>query len=200
MNAEIGISGLILVAAITPGPNNLVVLQLAGAHGLRSALRAIAGIVAGGVVMFALAQIGLGVVAARHEWLQAGIAAGGAMYIAVLGLLLVYRSFGSQAVSSLRVAPKGTSPLFAFQFVNPKAWLLVLTVSAGARCIGICRSQSTEFTLLLMLIVIPSGCLLAWAVLGRVAARFVRSGPARARFDRVMGLLLIASAVSLLEI
>ena len=31
MNVAIGISGLILIAAITPGPNNLMVLQLAGA-------------------------------------------------------------------------------------------------------------------------------------------------------------------------
>jgi threonine/homoserine/homoserine lactone efflux protein len=52
--------------------------------------------------------------------------------------------------------------------------------------------------LLLMFIGIPSGCLLTWAVLGRVAARIVRGGLARARFDRVMGLLLIASAASLL--
>jgi threonine/homoserine/homoserine lactone efflux protein len=200
MNVEFGIGGLILVAAITPGPNNLLVLQLAGERGMRSALSAITGIVAGGLLMFALAQIGLGAVVARHTWLQTATLACGAIYLAALGLFLVYRSFFAVSIvaSSAPGAPKGALPLFAFQFVNPKAWVLVLTVSAAARCVGLCRAHSTELMLLLMFIGIPSGCLLTWAVLGRVAARIVRGGLARARFDRVMGLLLIASAASLL--
>jgi threonine/homoserine/homoserine lactone efflux protein len=200
MNVEIGIGGLILVAAITPGPNNLLVLQLATERGIKYALPAITGVVAGGLVMFALAQIGLGAVVARHAWLQIGTVTCGAIYLAALGLLLVYRSFSavSIAASSAPGAPKGGLPLFAFQFVNPKTWVLVLTVSAAAHCIGPCNAQSNEITLLLLLIAIPSGCLLAWAALGRVAARILQGGLARARFERVMGVLLIASAVSLL--
>jgi threonine/homoserine/homoserine lactone efflux protein len=200
MNVEIGMSGLILVAAITPGPNNMLVLQLARERGMRSVLPAITGIVVGGLVMFALAQIGLGAVVARYAWLQVGVLACGGVYLAALGLLLVFRSFSSVPIvaSYMLGALKGPLPLFAFQFVNPKAWVLVLTVSAAARCVGLCGRQSTELTLLLLFIAIPSGCLLAWAAFGRVSARFVQGGLARARFDRVMGLLLIASAASLL--
>lgn len=199
MNTEIGISGLILVAAITPGPNNLLVLQLAGERGVRSALPAIAGIVVGGLVMFALAQLGLGALAARHIWLQIVTVACGAIYLAILGLLLVYRSFFAVSVgaSSEPGAPKGALPLFAFQFANPKAWVLVLTVSAAARCIGLCSAQPTEPMLVLLFIAIPGACLLAWAALGQGAARIMQDRLTRARFDRVMGLLLIVSAASL---
>jgi threonine/homoserine/homoserine lactone efflux protein len=202
MKVEIGMSGLILAAAITPGPNNLVVLQLAGERGLRSALPAIVGIVAGGLVMFALAQIGLGTLMVRHAWLQVLTVVCGAMYLAALGLLLVYRSFSGAPIvaRSVYVAPKAALPLFVFQFVNPKAWVLVLTVSAAGRCIGLCNAQSAELKLLLLFIAIPSGCLLAWAALGQAATRILQGDLARARFDRVMGLLLIASAVSLLWI
>lgn len=67
--------------------------------------------------------------------------------------------------------------------------MLVLTVSAAAR-----RAASAQFVLPLLFIVISSASLLAWAVLGHVAARILQGGLARARFDRLMGTLLIASA------
>ena len=205
MNFEIGISGLLMVAAITPGPNNLLVLQLADKRGLRSTLPAIAGIVTGGVVMLILTQIGLGTVAARHSWLQSGVAVCGAIYLGVLGALLVCHSFDASrtVANSMRVAPRAALSAFAFQFVNPKAWVLVLTVSAAAssaaaRCSSQCTAVSGELPLLILFITIPTSCLLMWAVLGQAAQRLMQGRLARARFDRVMGLLLIASAGSLL--
>lgn len=205
MNFEIGISGLIMAAAITPGPNNLLVLQLADERGLRSTLPAIAGIVTGGVAMFTLAQLGLGTVAAGHPWLQRMIAACGAIYLGALGVQLMYRSVDATPVlrNSIPLAPRAALPLFAFQFINPKAWVLVLTVSAAASSAASRSSvQYTalpgELALLLLFVAIPSGCLLAWAALGQAAKRLMQRRVARARFDRVMGLLLIVSAISLL--
>ena len=194
MNIEIGIGGLILIAAITPGPNNLMVLQLAGARGMKSALPAIAGIVAGGLVLIGLAQVGLDTVMSRHPWLEGGIVVVGAVYLGVLGLRLVYRSFDTVEAASISVSvvPPGAPALFVMQFANPKAWVLVLTVSAAARGAG-----SPPLVLPLLFAVISSASLLAWAVLGREAARILQSRLARARFDRLMGMLLIASAGSL---
>ncbi len=193
MNALIGISGLILIAAITAGPNNLMVLQLAGMRGMKSALPAIAGIVAGGLVLIALSQIGLATVASRYPWLDYVFVAAGAVYLGALGLRLVYRSFGPEIRSeSVAIAPRGAPALFALQFANPKAWVLVLTVCADAH-----GAASVQFVLPLLFLAISSASLLAWALLGQMAARVLRGGLARARFDRVMGALLIASAVLL---
>lgn len=194
MNVAIGISGLILIAAITPGPNNLIVLQLAGARGLKSALRAIAGIVAGGLLLIELAQIGLGAITARYPWFDEVFVVAGAVYLAVLGLRLVYRSFDTVGANpgSRPIAALGAPALLVLQFANPKAWVLVLTVSAAAR-----GAASSQFVLPLLFVAISSASLLAWAVLGHVAARILQGGLARARFDRVMGTLLIASAGSL---
>jgi threonine/homoserine/homoserine lactone efflux protein len=194
MNPEIGISGLILSAAITPGPNNLIVLQLAGARGLKSALPAIAGIVAGGLLLIALVQIGLNALISRYPWLDNVFVVAGVVYLGALGLQLVYRSFATAGTKpgSVTVAPLGALALFFLQFANPKAWVLVLTISAAARA-----AASGQFALPVLYAVICSASLLAWAVLGQVAARVLQSGLARARFDRVMGALLIASAASL---
>jgi threonine/homoserine/homoserine lactone efflux protein len=160
----------------------------------------IAGIVAG-PVMFALAQLGLAAVVARHTWLQVAILASGAIYLAAFGLLLVYCSFFAVSIvkSSIPGAPKGALPLFAFQFDNPKAWVLVPTVSAAARGMGLYSARSTQVLLLLLLfIIIRGGRLLALATLGKTAARILQGDLARARFDRGRGLLLTASAASLL--
>jgi threonine/homoserine/homoserine lactone efflux protein len=193
MNPEIGISGLILSAAITPGPNNLIVLQLAGARGWKSALPAIACIVAGGLILIALAQIGLNALISRYLWVDNVFVAMGVVYLGALGLQLVYRSFataGSKPESG-PVAPLGAPALFFLQFANPKAWVLVLTVSAAAHAV------SSQLVLPVLYAVICSASLLAWAFLGQVAARVLQGGLARARFDRVMGALLIASAAAL---
>jgi threonine/homoserine/homoserine lactone efflux protein len=193
MTVEIGISGLIFIAAITPGPNNLIVLQLAGACGLKSALPAIAGIVTGGLLLIEFAQIGLGAMTARYPWVDDVFVVAGAVYLAVLGLRLVYRSFGAVGINpgSRPVGPLGAPALFVLQFANPKAWVLVLTVSAAAR-----GAACSQFVLPLLFVAISSASLLAWAALGHVAARVLQGGLARARFDRAMGALLIASAGS----
>jgi len=192
MNVAIGISGLIFVAAITPGPNNLMVLQLAGARGMKSALPAIAGIVAGGLALIVLSQIGLDAVS-RYPWLDYLVVGAGAVYLGALGLRHVHRSFGTPDTPSQSApAPLGAPALFVFQFANPKAWVLVLTVSAAARA-----AAAAEFILPLLFVAISTASLLAWAVLGHWAARILQGGLARARFERVMGVLLIASAASL---
>jgi len=194
MKLAIGIGALILIATLTPGPNNLMVLQLAGARGVRAALPAIAGIVAGGLGMIALARIGLDTAASHQPLLQRGIVAAGAAYLGALGLGLVYRSFGTAEThsASRQTSALGAPALFVLQFANPKAYVLVLTVTAAARAAG-----AGEFLLPLLFVAISSSSLLAWAVLGRGATRILRSRLARARFDRVMGVLLIASAGSL---
>lgn len=200
MHTVFATSGLILAAAITPGPNNFVVLKLAGERDLKSVLMPIGGIVAGGLAMIALAQLGLGVFTSRHTWVRQGIVICGTLYLVVVGLLLVYRSFRTVSVPRKRLqeAPIGALALFVFQFLNPKAWVLVLTVSAAATCVGECIRQWPMVALLLLFAAISSACLLAWAMLGRLAVRLLQSERLRARFDCAMGLTLVACAASLI--
>jgi threonine/homoserine/homoserine lactone efflux protein len=200
MNTLFATSGLILAAAITPGPNNFLVLKLAGQQNLRSVLMPIGGMVAGGLAMIALAQLGLAVFTSQHTWVREGIVICGALYLIVLGLVLVYRSFRTVSVPTERIqeAPIGALALFVFQFLNPKAWVLVLTISAAASCVGQCDRQWPMVTLLLLFAAISSACLLAWALLGRLAGRLLQRERLRSRFDCAMGLALVACAGSLL--
>src|SRR5690242_15996736 len=82
-------AGLLFAAAITPGPNNLVVLRESGRGGVRGAAGAIGGIVLGGLALFAIAAAGAGTMLATHPVLRTGLGAAGAIYMAWLGLRLL---------------------------------------------------------------------------------------------------------------
>ena len=67
MNMLLGVSGLIFVSAVTPGPNNIAVLRIAGEQGLKATAAAILAVVLGSLALLIVTQAGLDFVAARHE-------------------------------------------------------------------------------------------------------------------------------------
>ncbi len=91
--------------------------------------------------------------------------------------------------------PAGTAGLFGFQFVNPKSWILVLTVAAAAPAEGGPLAQFARLAPLFA--VIPAAALLLWAALG-VAAKGLAGGRGGAWLDRALGGLLVVSALALL--
>ena len=132
MEALISIVGLITVGAITPGPNNLVVMQTAARRGFVGALPDIAGIVR----------------------------------------------------------------LFAFQFLNPKGWILVLTATSSLQTnLG---GVAGLFPLAVLFALIPTICLGLWTSLGALMTKQLRGKSVLSWFDRLMGSLLIGFAIPLL--
>jgi len=195
MQALTAIAVLMFVSAITPGPNNMIVLRRASSGGLVAAVPAMTGIVAGGVAMFALAEAGLAALVVDSPRLLTAIVLGGGLYLAYLGLVLMRSSGAPTAAVS---AGGGVLAMFAFQFANPKAWVLVMTAVGTSRRAGDPQGWLDVATVPALFAVISLACLCAWALLGRLASRLTEASSARAWFDRVMGLVLIASAISLL--
>jgi hypothetical protein len=89
---------------------------------------------------------------------------------------------------------QGVLALSAFQFVNIKAWILILTASAAAQSVG---TEVATTSLYAMFVGIPSLCLSAWAACGRCFVRLVRTPVLRARFDRALAIAMILSAALL---
>ena len=194
----IGAAGLIAVAAITPGPNNLVVMRAASHCGFMGALPAIAGILAGGLAMLLLVMAGADVVFAAEPRLYRGITVGGVMYLCWLGGSLLIGSFakpGRHGATPTRALPAGAAGLFGFQFLNPKSWVMVLTVTSAVR--GGAEASQVFLPLAALFTVIPALCLALWCALGVVMATCLDRPRVRSRLDRVMGLLLLVSALLL---
>jgi threonine/homoserine/homoserine lactone efflux protein len=189
--------GLLGVAAITPGPNNLIVLHAAGRAGVRGAIPAIVGVVAGGLLLLAVLALGVDAVFAAHPLLRRWIAVLGGLYLTWLGMTLVAGGIAprrTNAAPRKSTLPTGTLALLGFQFLNPKSWVMVLTVLAALPV----ADWRGYLTLAGLFVLIPTLCLLLWAGLGAYLARWLAQPRIRRSVDAVMGTLLVVCAVLLL--
>jgi threonine/homoserine/homoserine lactone efflux protein len=181
----------LLIAAITPGPNNLVVMRAAARNGWKAALPPVAGVVAGGLVLLLVVVSGAGSVFSTWPWLRGAIEAGGVLYLVWLGTRMIAaagRDTGSAAL------PGGFAGLFGFQFLNPKGWVIVLTVVAALPAADAVHALKYLAPLFLG---IPTVCLLLWAALGGAVAPHLTRPRVRQWTDRALGALLILAALML---
>ena len=196
MNPLATIALLLFTGALTPGPNNLLVLRAAAERGWRGSLGGIAAIVVGSVVLLVLAVGGFGQLVATWPALRSGLAVLGALYLAWLGTgLLRGTGHGIELASGQGRRVDGALALFLFQFVNPKGWLLMLVVAAAAPPGD---TAATVLRLAPLTIAITGSCLLAWAALGHALADAFAHPLRRTWIDRACGLALLACALSLL--
>lgn len=183
----------LVAALVSPGPNNFIAFAAAARGGYVSAAALIAGMVAGSFVMLVLLKAGAGAAFSAYPVLRPLIALAGAAYLAWLGLRLILGAMrgngGSGAASGLPDRPFG---VFAFQFLNPKGWALILTVLAAWP-----SGMAAFAALAAIMIVLPAMFLSLWAAAGSALSRVLsRPGPA-AVFGWAMGGLLVASAAGI---
>lgn len=182
---------LLLIAAITPGPNNLVVMRAAAHNGWKAALPTVAGVVAGGLVLLLVVVSGADSVFSKWPWLRGAIEAGGVLYLVWLGARMIAAA-GREAGST--ALPGGFAGLFGFQFLNPKGWVMVLTVVAALPAADAGQALASLAPLFLC---IPTVCLLLWAVVGGAVAPLLTRPLVRQWTDRALGGLLILAALML---
>lgn len=198
MSALLPVIGVLTAAAITPGPNNFIVLEAGARRGVLAAGRAIAGVVIGSLVLLALVWGGVGALMQISPSLQTGLSLAGALYLGWLGAaMFAGETAQSEAnpTGSERVRtrlPSSFVGVAVFQLLNPKAWVLVTTAAATMAGVG------NVFTLALLLAVISGVCLMVWALAGRALSHFLEKPQPRLWFDRAMGGLLALSAVGLI--
>lgn len=191
MTSLFPISLFLLIAAITPGPNNLVVMRAAAHHGWKAALPAAIGVVAGGLVLLVVAAAGADRAFSAWPWLRSAVATGGVLYLIWLGARMIAAA-GRDTDSS--VLPAGLPGLFAFQFLNPKGWVMVLTVVTALPGAGPAHAL---LYLAPLFVCIPGACLLLWAGLGGALAPHLSRPVVRRWTDRALGALLIVAALLL---
>jgi threonine/homoserine/homoserine lactone efflux protein len=194
METLIAVAGLITVGAITPGPNNFIVLRTAARSGLAGALPAVAGIVLGGLGLLVIAAAGGAALFDRLPGLRLALALGGCVYLVWLGFRLIADSFMAKddSVAAARL-PAGVAGLAGFQFLNPKSWVLVLTAVAAMPA----QTASGFVALASLFVLIPATCLLLWSSFGALMMRALANASISAWFDRAMGGTLAASAAAL---
>lgn len=200
MLALVPAAALIFAAAITPGPNNVIVMSAAVHGGWRGGGRAIAGVIAGSLVLLAFAAAGVAALIAADPRTRAALSILGAGYLIWTGGVMIVRA-GAASGAPDRTLPRSVTGIAAFQLINPKAWLLVLaaTTAAAAGGRGAAGLQPGPlFALAGVLVIVTGLCLAAWGLAGAALARWLTDPARRTLFDRLMGAALIVSAVPLL--
>jgi len=196
-----------LVASITPGPTNVIVLSHSARRGVAATLPIIIGGCGGAALLVLTVGIGVGDALAAHPLLQRAMAWTGVLWLSWLAWQ-IWRSpataiatdgaahaervdHADQADSRHR--PLGLAGAAGLQLVNPKTWMMALAVVSVFAGHG--KDQTHQVILLsLIFFVVSLPCMGAWAVLGAGAARFIRSAAQLKRFERLMALVLLASA------
>jgi threonine/homoserine/homoserine lactone efflux protein len=179
------------VAAVTPGPSN-VMLTAAGANaGIIRGLPCLFGVDAGMALMLFLVAFGLGSLVLAYPPVVAAMKWGGAAFL----LWLAWKIATAKGVSQGEARPVGFLAAAALQWVNPKAWL-VSTSAAGTYLQAGSSSALTQgagLGVLFLAAALPAG--FVWLAFG-VGMRRVLSSPRRMRaFNLAMGALLAGSVI-----
>jgi threonine/homoserine/homoserine lactone efflux protein len=183
-----------LVSSITPGPNNIMLAVSGVNFGLRRTLPQMLGIFTGLMMIVIAIGLGLGFVFSHFPLMRQALRIGGIVY--TLWLAWKIATAGSLGGGDLP-HPLRFSGAFAFQWVNPKLWVMaVATVALYVRP-GHTLADTASVTLLLASINWP--VMFLWAGFG-AGLRDMLQVPARIRaFNIVMGLALAASVLALLR-
>ncbi len=187
-----------LVASITPGPTNILVLANASRHGLTAAVPMVFGASAGAASVLLLVSSGLGVALAGHPLLQTLLGWAGLTWLSVLAWQL-FRAAGVKNDEVGRGGRLGFVGTAGLQFINPKAWIMALAAT-GVFAVpeGGGVVSSLWYAGVFFLVALPG--VAVWAWLGSGAARWITRPESQRLFNRSMALLLLVSAWSTLLI
>jgi threonine/homoserine/homoserine lactone efflux protein len=181
------------VVAGTPGPSNALLTAVGARVGVRHGLASLLGQVTGmGAMLFAI-TLGLGNVLLAHPLALDVLKWGGAAMLCWMAWKIATAAHAEGAAN----APAGFLGMAAFQWMNPKGWLVSVAAIATFldRRAGDALAQAAIFASLFMLAALPS-CL-PWLAFGAAFQRFLRSPRAWRIFTAAMAALLVASTIPL---
>ncbi|MWD28628.1 LysE family transporter [Aquicoccus sp. SCR17] len=184
----LALAGFALVASITPGPNNVMLMTSGANFGLRRTVPHMAGIGIGMAVMILLVGAGLmrlfDLVPASYAILKAA----SVVYLLWLAWKIAHASAPESTGETAR--PLTFLQAAAFQWVNPKAWTMglgAITVYAPDRSFAAVLLVAGMF----LLVSLPS--VTSWTVLGRELRRWLDRPSRLTAFNWTMAALLVAS-------
>ena len=181
-------------AAITPGPNN-VMLTAAGANfGFRRTVPHIAGVTTGFMVLLLGLVAGLGALFERYPGVQFALKYAGSAYLFFFAwkVATMARANGDGD----RGKPFSFLQAVSFQFINPKGWLM------GLAAVGAFTLTGNHYTLsaAVLCLVFAVATVVAtstWAAFGTAIGKLLHSDRSYRVFNGAMG-ILTAGSVALL--
>lgn len=186
--------------SFSPGPNTTLSTALAANHGLRRALRFCLAVPTGWTMLMMACGLGLGALVTGVPALNWAIKVAGAAYM----LWLAFKLSGSGQLTQVDAARLDVT--FAqgvgLQFLNIKAWMLALTLTAGwvVNAAGQPAANPGERLAIIsaIMVVFAFSSNFAYAVLGSLLRQWLSQGSRLLWFNRALALVLAATAAWML--
>ncbi len=194
MTYLIPILSFAFVMSITPGPNNIMLWASGANYGLKRTLPHLFGVNIGFGSLILLCGLGLGVLFETFPFFQTFLTVAGSLYLLYLAYRIATASFGAEAQAA---QPLGFWEAAGFQYANPKAWVMGLTVMSAFTVPQLSLVTKAVFvTLVVMMVNLP--CIGVWAVFGTALGRFLTNKRALMAFNFVMAGLLVGTIALLI--
>lgn len=186
------------VTLFTPGPNNLMLMASGLNFGFRKGMPHLLGVVFGFTAMVLLVGTGLG--AFFHAWPAAYsvLKYAGATYLLYLAWQIATAPPPGQRATGTTSAgaPIGFLQAAAFQWVNPKAW--VMSVGAVSTYASVAPFPFNVIVIAALFCVLGAASAGTWLGFGAGLQRVLKDPRAIRIFNVLMALLLVASLYPIL--
>ncbi len=183
-----------LVASITPGPNNLMLMSSGATFGFQRTIPHMLGIGLGFVFMLLLVGLGLIQLFDSYPITYQILKVFSVLYLVYLAFKIA-TSAAPETITNATAKPFTFLQAASFQWVNPKAWTMALTAISV-------YSPTHNFdaiiliALVFILVVFP--CVSLWTVLGQQLRKLLKTDNHLRIFNFTMAGLLLASIVPVL--
>ncbi len=188
--------------SFSPGPNTTLSTALAANHGLKRALRFCLAVPTGWTLLMLSCGLGLGALVLGLPVLRWAVKLSGVAYM----LWLAWKLSGAA-----QLAPVDTARLditfwngVGLQFLNIKAWMLALTLTAGwvVNAAGQPASNPGERLAIICVVMVCFAFTsnFTYALMGSLLRRFLARGRRLLWFNRALALVLVATAAWMLTV
>ena len=188
--------------SFSPGPNTTLSTALAANHGLRRALRFCLAVPAGWLLLMLGCGLGLGALILGVPALRWGVKLLGVGYM----VWLAWKLSGAAQLAQVDARKLDISFLagMGLQFLNIKAWMLALTLTAGwvVNAAGAPAPNPGERLALVcaVMMVFAFTSNFTYALVGSMLRQFLAQGRRLLWFNRMLALVLLATAVWMLGV
>ncbi|MFZ1813943.1 MAG: LysE family translocator [Rhizobiaceae bacterium] len=191
----LALAGFSFVSSITPGPNNIMLLASGVNFGFRRTIPHMLGISGGFAFLLACIGFGLGQLLTHAPMLYNALRIGGAIYLLYLAWKIA--TSGPPEAGNEDSTPMTFLQASAFQWVNPKAW--VMAVTSMAIYTSHLDYVTSVLTVVLVFTVVNLPCIALWCGMG-VGLKAFLSEPFRLKlFNWTMAALLVMSLWPMLK-
>lgn len=203
LNLTIGpLAMFALVAAITPGPNNLLLMRSGARFGVRRSSAHMLGIQLGMIALLTLCHLGIGALLLAVPFVMTLLHWGCFAYLLWLTMVILRDAHTDNRKSAAQgtdtAHPMTLLQAMAFQFINPKAWVMGVTISSAFY--GGAAPTLTDFLVtMLICLALGSSSMLVWTIWGAAIDHVLKRPLARQSFGYCMAAMVLATALWMLR-